>query len=1373
MATVLSSPIFGRGLKIIAAVLVFIYLLLAAYFFIGRYYLQQLDLYTKNIEEALFKQTGLQWQIEGLHGNWHGINPVINVGKIKASRDASHLDLNSAAYKKHDANNIKPLSGDVLNAGAVHVYVDVFASLVNRELRLYGARANRLDVVLQKNSHNKITLAGIEYSKSDSQFNVAGFVDHLRYFSLESLDVYIEQQSGQQWQINKIPSISMKIKRSQTRREFSFMQQAGVDNDSSKALAVVIVSDDGFFNDKSRIVGQLVDNDSGLEKWLNIFSGNWQLKQSTANIWFEKQSHQYEWLLTGLSGVAHKPLLNKEKKLNGKQNNSLSSSYHFNVNLRLTGNSKAAQLDWQNISLLLNEKPLYIPVGGAAFTLENTQLKKASVLVEELNLASLANTINELALLKAPEQQIINTLNPKGSLKHLSIDIPIDKPEEFLLSAKLHEVAVDPWKGSPGANKVNGKLFASAKDGRVELDSREGFSLFFASIYHVPMLFSEARGTVNWRVTASRFFVLSDNVALKSISDDAAYGGQFAVNGRITAEGEPSHLLLNIGVTSAQVPDLLAYIPYVAPQSLINWTQQTQASGYVEHGAFIYNGPLRKSEADKRSINAYFQLADSELYFYKDWPKLRNANALLTINDNVADIELYSANLQGFSLERSEATVNANTDAGYVDIDGLASGDVNSILSFLRDAPLSEGLAKQLKGWQGVGAFDYATVKLHIPFAQEKLNTLAVDIKLLLDDAQLTMHNPDLVLNALNGEIGFDSANGLYAPQLDALLWGHAVQIKIGDYSNTEQPKGMTSLRLQATSKMAVASINQWLKQPALAFTSGVAAFDFLLEHTESSSRLSVHSDLVGVKLDFPKPLNKEKNRIAELNLRWDLQLPTQPMSITIDHYLVALFNFDHFQLSGGLLSLGDGQEKNKNLVTQNNPAANALLISGSFPLLNLENWQQFVTDYIQFDKKLNPVSNDNKALSNEVELIIDDFRIHQITAFGQQLDNAVVGIHYDTSRWVFDVESDQLGGTVKLSENIADGFNQVIEESNTLDSSLHGLPQIADNVPLRERFIINLDYLRLPSKNVDSSLESISATSAISAWDIPNLQFDVSQLYLGDRPLGRWHFLFNSGDNTVLIHDLKVAYASLNLLSDKNSGLLWAADKQGNIVSSLDIDMSSHDFTQFIDTAMNDKNALPLLSKDFKASLSLSWDGSPEDISFEKLNGELGFEFGSGRFLKTSESATGVLKLLGLLNFDALVRRVRLDFSDVYENGLSFDKISGKLNFANNQIAFLDTPIDVFSPGSKFSLVGGLDLNSQTIDADLIMTLPVASNLPWIAALAGGLPVAAGAFIVTKVLDKQLNKLSSAVYRVDGSLNDPQVSFERIFDDSSNKSSP
>ena len=74
----------------------------------------------------------------------------------------------------------------------------------------------------------------------------------------------------------------------------------------------------------------------------------------------------------------------------------------------------------------------------------------------------------------------------------------------------------------------------------------------------------------------------------------------------------------------------------------------------------------------------------------------------------------------------------------------------------------------------------------------------------------------------------------------------------------------------------------------------------------------------------------------------------------------------------------------------------------------------------------------------------------------------------------------------------------------------------------------------------------------------------------------------------------------------------------------------------------------------------------------------------------------------------------------------------------------------------------------AETVDGELVVTLPLVENIPWVAALAGGLPIAAGTYLVSKVFEDQVNRLSSGVYSVRGDLESPEVLFERVFDASS-----
>jgi hypothetical protein len=121
-----------------------------------------------------------------------------------------------------------------------------------------------------------------------------------------------------------------------------------------------------------------------------------------------------------------------------------------------------------------------------------------------------------------------------------------------------------------------------------------------------------------------------------------------------------------------------------------------------------------------------------------------------------------------------------------------------------------------------------------------------------------------------------------------------------------------------------------------------------------------------------------------------------------------------------------------------------------------------------------------------------------------------------------------------------------------------------------------------------------------------------------------------------------------------------------------------------------------------------------------------------------------------------------------MFESGIPFDTVEGDVYFHPGTIEV--TQLDVRGAASRFQFNGVSDVATRGIDGSMVATLPVANNLPWVAALAGGLPVAAGVFVVSKLFEKQFDLLSSALYSISGSWNDPRIEFDRIWGDGSNQ---
>ena len=178
--------------------------------------------------------------------------------------------------------------------------------------------------------------------------------------------------------------------------------------------------------------------------------------------------------------------------------------------------------------------------------------------------------------------------------------------------------------------------------------------------------------------------------------------------------------------------------------------------------------------------------------------------------------------------------------------------------------------------------------------------------------------------------------------------------------------------------------------------------------------------------------------------------------------------------------------------------------------------------------------------------------------------------------------------------------------------------------------------------------------------------------------------------------------------------------------------------------------------------NVDLSWPGAPVEFDLAGASGALEIALGAGRFPEAPAGAAGALRVVSILNLVDIVQRLSL--SQMFESGIPFDSVLAEVYLHAGTI---EVPRADISGGSSFQFSGVSDVATRSLSGELVATLPVAKNLPWVAALAASLPVAAGVFVVSKIFDKQMNRLSSGVYRIEGTWDDPQVRFDRIFDDS------
>ena len=188
------------------------------------------------------------------------------------------------------------------------------------------------------------------------------------------------------------------------------------------------------------------------------------------------------------------------------------------------------------------------------------------------------------------------------------------------------------------------------------------------------------------------------------------------------------------------------------------------------------------------------------------------------------------------------------------------------------------------------------------------------------------------------------------------------------------------------------------------------------------------------------------------------------------------------------------------------------------------------------------------------------------------------------------------------------------------------------------------------------------------------------------------------------------------------------------------------------------------VVSEQFSAAGDLHWPGSPLHFDLAHLTGEAKLELTKGSFVDVAPSGT---RIMSLINFSTIVKRMSLDFSDVFGRGVAFERVLADLAVEDGLVTFAK-PGEIIGTGSSFLVTGTVDLDAGDLNNELVVTLPLLTgNLPWYAAfLAFSNPAgAAGVWLGRQVFKDQLRRLSSGKYRIGGTYDEPQVEFVSIFD--------
>ncbi|QQZ42982.1 TIGR02099 family protein [Pseudomonas sp. SK3(2021)] len=921
---------------------------------------------------------------------------------------------------------------------------------------------------------------------------------------------------------------------------------------------------------------------------------------------------------------------------------------------------------------------------------------------DRLDLTPLTPVLDAWAPLPEKVAAIIDNLKVTGALRNILFDFrpQVSGDQRLSFAANLEQVGFNAYRGAPAARNVSGSISGDLGQGELRMDSKD-FALHLDPIFAKPWQYLQANARLTWKLDQQGFTLIAPY--LKVLGEEGKIAGDFLIRLHFDHTQE-DYMDLRVGLVDGDGRYTAKYLPEVLSPALDEWLRTAILKGAVDEGFFQYQGSLNHGAADTaRSISLFFKVHDAELAFQPGWPHIGKVSGDVFIEDS--GVRILASQGQLLDTQVSDVYVNIpHVPAGqstHMFIDGEFAGGLGDGLKILQEAPIGTG--PTFAGWQGEGDLR-GKLKLDIPLVKGEEPKVLVDFK--TSKARLKLSEPELELSQLKGDFRFDSGKGLSGQGISAQAFERPVTAQIF----ADGRPGKLDTRVVAKGQVSVNKLMEWLKYNQPLPVSGDIPYQLQLNLDGADSQLMVSSSLKGVAVDLPAPFGIAASQGRDSVLRMTLQGAER--RYWFDYGDLANFTFaapsGNFVEGRGELFLGEGDAVL--------PGAKGLRVRGVLSELDVEPWKALVDRYAGQD-----AGGSAKQLLSGA-----DFRVGKLSGFGTTLDEARVQLTRKPSSWALQLDSRQAKGSVAIPD--------------------------AKAAPMA----INLQYVRLPAVDptVQADENAPDPLASVDPKKVPALDLLINQLYQGNDLIGAWSLKVRPTAKGMAFNSLDLGLKGMVLQGsggwegEPGAATSWYKGRLGG--------------KNLADVLKGWGFAPTVTSEEFHMDVDGRWPGSPAWVGPKRFSGSLDATLRKGQFVEV-EGGAQALRVFGLLNFNSIGRRLRLDFSDLFGKGLSYDRVKGLL-VASNGVYVTREPITLTGPSSNLELNGTLDLVADRVDSKLLVTLPVTNNLP-IAALIVGAPAVGGAlFLIDKLIGDRVSRFASVQYSVKGPWKDPKITFDKPF---------
>ncbi|EHJ91305.1 YhdP family phospholipid transporter [Vreelandella boliviensis] len=908
----------------------------------------------------------------------------------------------------------------------------------------------------------------------------------------------------------------------------------------------------------------------------------------------------------------------------------------------------------------------------------------------------------DYVLLPESVTRVLQTLAPRGQVEGLHVG---QQDGHWGVDAAITGVEVSPWEQAPGGGPLDAWVQARDLRGRVLFSSNGNSTLYFPEFFAAPMQLRRAEGEVEWVYDGPNTMVSGKRLSVDW--DGAQIEGGF---GLVTGN-QRGHfgLDLNFSDVDALERPLAQWLPLsVMDEELQEWLLN-DIGGYVSEGSLQLSQPLGDG-ATAKDFTATLALAVTQghLPIAPGWPRLDDVEGRLKWQNRVLEAEIDNAQSHGITASEGEVVMKDET----LNLSGQLTSDGPALISFLQAMPEID--LSQLSDLRVTGDVN-GDIALSLPL--ENLEALQLEINARPRFSEVVYQPLDLRLQSVEGDLAWlqDGEGSGLVGEASGQLLGGSIHADIDTQSDDIQLRGSVATAAlfglagldHSQGRMPLEGALEWQGSVALTPTP----------------TLRLESRLVGVTSHLPEPFAKSPQQA------WPWTLTADIDTKRIETRLADIASARLQQLNGafaGTLNLGIQAERLPGW-----PYQPGISLDAAVPRLDPLAWQQAISPLMAGGAPMPSSEGTQMPLAVSVTtpcVVYQDKCLGSLNASGSMnaglIDLDLSG-NLVTGRLAYDAQSPQpLDMTIE-----ALALDRLLALANVEHDS---------DAPMPDSWMQSVETQR-------------QAAMAIPDWlaDVPNGRLRLAEIAMGPRRFGPLTAYWKADGERFSLTPVGLTLGQLSARGE----LHW----EGDAVSShtrADITIQGGD----IGTALERLDQpVAMRSRSTDVVASLDWPGAPWQLELSRSDGYISTDIRDGSFV-TLESAPA--RLIGLLNFDNILRRLRLDFSDVTGRGTAFDRVKGTADITGGLLT-LRGPLQIDAPATTLTLTGSVDLVSRELDQRLGVTLPVTQSLP-IAAIAVGAPIVGGAlFLADQLFGDALDRATTLHYRVRGPWTSPQVTLE------------